>query len=68
MHLKDWIHGAEEQILGEGDMELENVAKVLKKIKFSGPLQLEFELFSENPVPGIKKGLVNWQKAIDAIG
>lgn len=67
MHLKDWIHGEEEQILGEGDINLVEVAKVLKKIKFNGPLMLEFELQSNNPVPGIMKGLANWQKAIDSI-
>ena len=68
MHLKDWVHGEEEQILGEGDMDLIEVAKVLKKINFAGPLMLEFELFDKNPAPGIIKGLENWQKAIDAVG
>jgi sugar phosphate isomerase/epimerase len=66
MHLKDWVHKGEEQILGEGDMDLVAVAKVLRKIKFTGPIMLEFELFEDDPVPGMIKGLENWKKAVAA--
>lgn len=67
LHLKDWVHGGDEQILGNGDMDLVEVAKALKALNFDGPLNLEFELDSENPVPGMKAGLENWSKAIAAI-
>ena len=63
MHLKDWIHGEEEQILGEGDMDLVEVAKALTELNFTGPVNLEYELFPENPVPGMAKGLENWDAA-----
>lgn len=63
LHLKDWKHGGEEQILGEGDMDLLEVAKALKKIGFSGPIFMEYENSPENPVPDMKKGLANWQAA-----
>jgi hypothetical protein len=42
------------------------VAKVLRKIKFTGPIMLEFELFEDDPVPGMIKGLENWKKAVAA--
>jgi sugar phosphate isomerase/epimerase len=66
MHLKDWVHEEDEQILGEGDMDLVAVAKTLKKIEFTGPIMLEFELDKENPVPGMLKGLENWKKALES--
>lgn len=67
LHLKDWVHGGEEQILGEGDMDLVEVAKALKEIKFTGPLNLEFELSEMDPVPGMAKGLENWKQAVASI-
>ncbi|MDZ4861645.1 MAG: sugar phosphate isomerase/epimerase [Candidatus Hydrogenedentes bacterium] len=65
LHLKDWIHGAEEQVLGKGDMDLVAVAKALKELNFSGPIMLEYENHPDNPVPHMIKGLENWQKACD---
>ncbi len=67
LHLKDWIHGGEEQILGEGDMDLVAVAKALKAIQFAGPLMMEYENSPENPGPDMKIGLANWQKAVDQV-
>ena len=67
MHLKDWIHGGEEQILGEGDIDLEAVARELKALDFNGPLMLEFELSPEDPVPGMKQGLANWKQAVAGV-
>lgn len=63
LHLKDWIHGGEEQILGEGDMDLVAVSKALKTLKFEGPLMMEYENSPENPVPDMTKSVVNWQAA-----
>lgn len=64
LHLKDWVHGGKEQILGEGDMDLVAVAKALKAIKFSGPIVMEYEESPDNPVPDMKKGWENWKKAV----
>lgn len=63
LHLKDWKHGGAEQIIGEGDMNLVAVVKALKAIQFNGPVMLEYEEHPDNPVPHMKKGLENWQKA-----
>ncbi len=65
MHLKDWKFGGPEQTVGEGDMDLVALAKELKGMKFSGPINLEYEDHPDDPVPFMKKGLENWQKACD---
>src|SRR5690606_18501371 len=67
LHLKDWVHGGDERILGEGDIDLPGVAKALKALDFKGPLNLEFELDSENPVPGMQAGLAHWAKAVASV-
>lgn len=64
LHLKDWKLGGEEQVLGEGELELLAVAQVIKQSDFSGPIVMEYELEPENPVPGMKKGLANWLEAV----
>ena len=67
LHLKDWIHEGEEQILGKGDMDLAAVAMALKDIKFAGPLMIEYENSPENPGPDMAIGIANWQKAVDEV-
>lgn len=67
MHLKDWVTGGEEQILGEGNIDLKAVATELKALKFGGPVMLEFELSPEDPSPGMKKGLANWKAAVEDV-
>jgi inosose dehydratase len=63
MHLKDWVLNGPEKILGEGDLDLPAVAKVLKTLQFKGPLMLEYELTPGNPAPEMIQGLANWAKA-----
>lgn len=63
LHLKDWKHGGEEQVLGEGDLDLVAVARELKAIRFSGPIMMEYENHPDNPVPHMKKGLENFLAA-----
>lgn len=65
MHLKDWKHGGREQTVGEGDLDLIALAKELKALRFAGPIMLEYEDHPDDPVPYMKKGLENWQKACD---
>lgn len=67
LHLKDWIHGGKEQILGKGDMDLVAVARALKALNFAGPVMLEYEESPENPVPDMKEGLANWAKAVQSV-
>lgn len=63
MHLKDWVHGGEEKIVGEGDMDIVATAKALKALNFTGPIMLEYEESPDNPVPDMAVGLENWAKA-----
>lgn len=67
LHLKDWITGGEEQILGEGNIDLAALAKVLKDLNFAGPLMIEYENSPENPGPDMAVGIANWQKAVDEV-
>ena len=67
LHLKDWITGGEEKILGEGDINLVEVVKALKAIKFKGSLMVEYENSPDNPGPDMAIGLANLQKAVDDV-
>lgn len=60
LHLKDWRRGGEEQIIGEGDMDLAALAAALKAVQFNGPIVMEYEESPDNPVPDMKKGWANW--------
>ncbi|MCP4642529.1 MAG: sugar phosphate isomerase/epimerase [bacterium] len=63
LHLKDWKIGGDEQILGNGDMDLVAVAKALKTVGFSGPIVMEYEESPDNPVEDMKQGWANWLAA-----
>lgn len=63
VHLKDWIHGGEEQIVGNGDLDLVATVAALRSVNFNGPIMLEYEESPDNPVPDMKIGLENWAKA-----
>jgi len=65
VHLKDWIVGGDEQIVGQGDMDLVAVARALKAIQFTGPIVLEYEESPDNPVPDMAVGIENWRKACE---
>ncbi len=67
LHLKDWVHGADETILGEGDIDLVEVVKALHDVNFDGPLMLEYELSPENPVPEMAQGIENWKEAVNEV-
>jgi sugar phosphate isomerase/epimerase len=64
LHLKDWVHGGAEQIVGKGDLDIVACAKALKAINFAGPIMLEYEESPDNPVPDMKQGVANWLDAV----
>ena len=64
VHLKDWIEGGDEQILGEGELDLAEVAGALREVAFDGVISLEYELSPEDPVPGMAQGLTNWRAVL----
>ncbi len=61
VHLKDWVVGGDEKIVGEGDMDLAKVAAALKAIDFDGPIAFEYELSPDAPVEDMLQGLTNWR-------
>jgi len=67
LHLKDWKIGGNEQVLGEGDMNLVEVARALHAINFMGPVMIEYENSPDNPVPDMKRGMDNWLNACASI-
>ncbi len=67
LHLKDWKAGGDETILGDGDLDLDAVARALGKIAFSGPIVMEYELDPENPVPGMVTGWNRWRTAVERV-
>ena len=67
LHLKDWVHGAEETIVGEGDMDLIACVEALRDVNFDGPIMLEYELSPNNPVPDMAQGIINWRQAVDTV-
>lgn len=68
LHLKDWKEGGGECILGEGAMDMVEVARALMAVAFAGPIVMEYEESPKNPVPDMRKGLENWHKAVEAAG
>lgn len=68
LHLKDWTHGGPERALGDGDMNLVEVARALKAVHFTGPIMLEYELQPNDPTPGMQRGLDNWRAAVEKAG
>jgi len=65
VHLKDWKIGGDEQIIGEGDMDLVAMARALQAIQFTGPIVFEYEESPDNPVPDMAIGLANWRQACE---
>ncbi len=48
---------SEEQIVGQGLLNLVDTFQALVDVGFKGPLSLEFESNIENPVPSMREGV-----------
>ena len=57
VHLKDFDANSEEQIVGQGLLNLVDTFQALVDVGFKGPLSLEFESNMENPVPSMREGV-----------
>jgi len=69
LHLKDWsAQSNRETAVGEGDMNLEAVARNLHATGFAGPIMLEYEEDPDSPVAGMAHGLAAWRTAVCAVG
>jgi len=66
LHLKDWAPGGDEQILGNGALDMAALVRTLDAIRFTGPIMMEYENSPENPVPEMRIGLENWLNACES--
>jgi len=57
VHIKDTDPQGHDHILGQGAEHIPELLKALKEVGFAGPLNLEYELEPENPIPSMKKCL-----------
>jgi len=57
IHIKDLDAKNHDQILGEGKADIPGFLRALRRAGFTGPLNLEYEVEPENPVPSMKKCL-----------
>ena len=64
VHLKDYDANSEEQILGQGGLNLVETFQALLDVGFQGPLSLEYESHVENPVPSMLEGLAAAAEAL----
>jgi inosose dehydratase len=57
VHLKDLNAENHDQVLGQGAADIPAFLEALKEVGFNGPLNLEYEIEPDNPVPSMKKCL-----------
>jgi len=68
IHLKDQASVEENAVIGEGQLDIPAILRTLQKIKFSGPLTLEYEAHPENPIPYMEQCLVNLRRMFADMG
>jgi inosose dehydratase len=69
LHLKDFnFDSKDECIIGKGMLNVEEVLKALKEVKFTGYINLEYELNSKNPTPDMAVGLKALEAAVKRVG
>lgn len=69
LHLKDFdANTKEEVIVGKGMLNVVEVLKALKDVKFTGYINLEYELNKENPTPDMAVGLKALEAAVKKVG
>jgi inosose dehydratase len=69
VHLKDFTKGTNsEQVVGEGDLDIEGVYRALLDVHFTGLVAIEYEAGADDPVPGVKRCLANAIAAAKKLG
>lgn len=69
LHLKDFdAEKKQEVIVGKGMLNIAEVLKALKEVKFTGYINLEYELNSKNPTPDMAVGLKALEAAVKKVG
>jgi sugar phosphate isomerase/epimerase len=68
MHIKDLKAATEKDsqcAVGEGVMPVVAIFKQLKKMKYQGCVNLEYEINAENPLPGMHRS-IGYLKGVQA--
>ncbi len=65
--LKDLMGKGSQCIVGEGAMPVAGIFKQLKKMKYAGYVNLEYEIDAKNPVPGMKQSFTYMRGVLTAI-
>jgi inosose dehydratase len=67
VHLKDVKDATRFTILGQGDLDLVGLLKVLRTLKFDQVMALEYEENPQNPIPDIQECLAAVRAAVDKL-
>ena len=62
--LADLMDKGSQVAVGEGKMPLAAIFKQLKKMKYTGYVNLEYEINAEDPLPGMKASFANMRKVL----
>ncbi len=65
--LKDLMKKGTDCIVGQGAMPVVDIFRQLKKIKYSGYVNLEYEIDAENPVPGMVQSFAYMRGVLAAL-
>jgi sugar phosphate isomerase/epimerase len=71
MHIKDLAKAdaKDSQVaVGEGIMPIRGIFKALMEIKYPGNVDLEYEIFADNPMPGVTESFAYMRGVLDGMG
>jgi sugar phosphate isomerase/epimerase len=71
MHMKDLAKAdaKDSQVaVGEGIMPVRGIFKALMEIKYLGNVDLEYEIFADNPMPGVTESFAYMRGVLDGMG
>jgi sugar phosphate isomerase/epimerase len=71
MHIKDLknLANKDSQVaVGEGEMPVASIFKLLQKMGFKGGVMLEYEINADNPVPGMEKSFAYMRGVLAGMG
>jgi sugar phosphate isomerase/epimerase len=66
--LKDLMNKDSQVAVGEGDMPIASIFKLLQKMGYKGGVMLEYEINADNPVPGMEKSFAYMRGVLAGMG
>ena len=71
IHIKDLKSFADRRSdcpVGEGAMPVADIFRQLKKMRYAGCVNLEYEIHADNPLPGMKQSFAYMRGVLDGLG